>query len=164
MKKIINGRRYDTDSAKKLASWDNGLPINDFSYTEESLFQKRTGEFFIHGESGAAGKYRQSIDINTWSGGENIVPLSETEAREWCERKLTADEYEAIWGVPDEDDTAQIVRRLRAECGMTQAAFAEWCGIPYRTYQDWENAQSFPPSWAVKLLTHYVHTAAKPEK
>lgn len=164
MKKIIKGKRYDTDTAQKLGCWDNNLSRNDFNYTEETLYQKRTGEFFIHGESGAAGRYCRSTANGWTSGGENIVPLSETEAREWCEHKLTADEYEAIWGVPDEDDTAQIVRRLRAECGMTQAAFAEWVGIPYRTYQDWEGGRSIPPAWAVKLLAHYVRTAAKPEK
>ena len=158
MKKIIAGRRYDTDSAKKLANWDNGLPINDFSYTEETLYQKRTGEYFLYGESGAAGRYCRSTADGWTGGGAAIVPLTDEEAREWCERHLTAEEIEALWGEPEEDDTAQIVRRLRSECGMTQAAFAEWCGIPYRTYQDWEGGRSIPPAWAVKLLAHYVRT------
>ena len=67
MKKIIDGRRYDTDTAKKLVNWDNGLPINAFSYTEETLYQKRTGEYFLYGESGAAGRYcrRRSSHCST---------------------------------------------------------------------------------------------------
>ena len=156
MKKIIKGKRYDTDTAQKLGYWDNNLSRNDFNYTEETLYQKRTGEYFLYGIGGPASWCAYACPTGGYDGGEKIRPLTDEEAREWCERKLDADDYEALWGEPAEDDTAQIVRRLRSECGMTQAAFAEWCGIPYRTYQDWENAQSFPPSWAVKLLTHYV--------
>ena len=50
MKKIINGRLYNTESAKKVGYYNNGRIYNDFSFFEETLYRKRTGEFFLHGE------------------------------------------------------------------------------------------------------------------
>lgn len=162
MKKIINGRRYDTDTAQKVAEWDCGCARNDFSYVEETLYQKRTGEFFLYGIGGPASWCAYACPTGGYDGGEKIKPLSEEEAREWCERHLDADDYEAIWGEPEEIATTDSLSEIRAKVGMTQEAFAEWVGIPYRTYQNWENGTRVPPAWAVKLLAHYVKTAEKP--
>ena len=38
MKKIINGKQYNTDTAKYLGDWDNGYPSNDFCYCVERLY------------------------------------------------------------------------------------------------------------------------------
>ena len=32
MKKIINGRLYDTETAKLIGSWSNGFSSSDFHY------------------------------------------------------------------------------------------------------------------------------------
>ena len=101
MKKIINGKRYDTDTAKKLASdWYSNR--TDFHYWEETLYRKNTGEYFLHGEGGPASKYAQNIEQNSWSGGEKIIPLSVENARKWAEDHLDGDEYEKIFGVVEE--------------------------------------------------------------
>ena len=47
MQKIIKGRKYDTDTAQKVCSYDNGLPESDFDALCEQLYIKRTGEFFL---------------------------------------------------------------------------------------------------------------------
>ena len=62
MKKVINGRRYDTEGAMRLAGYRYGMP-RDLGYWEETLYRKRTGEFFLHGEGGPASKYAESIGI-----------------------------------------------------------------------------------------------------
>lgn len=103
MKKIINGKVYSTETAKKVASWYSSYARNDFHYYEEELYQKKTGEFFLHGEGNAASPYSRSCGQNEWCGGEKIVPLTFAEAQEWAERKLDADEYCEIFGEPDED-------------------------------------------------------------
>lgn len=100
MKKIINGRKYDTTTATEIGSWDNGR-YRDFRYCAETLYRKRTGEFFIHGEGGPLSDYC-SYTGTMRGDGENIVPLTESDAREWVERHLTADEYEAIFGETEE--------------------------------------------------------------
>lgn len=100
MKKIISGKVYDTDKARELGRDGGG---EGFSSWREALYQKRTGEFFLHGEGGLMTKYAHSVSDNTWTGSEKIIPLSAGKAREWAEEHLGVDEYEAIFGLPDED-------------------------------------------------------------
>lgn len=101
MKKIINGKRYDTATAKKIgdASHSNRT---DFSYWREALYQKKTGEFFLYGEGGPASKYSRSVGQNEWAGGEEINPLTPAEAQEWAEQYMDADEYEEVFGRAEE--------------------------------------------------------------
>lgn len=47
-KKIINGRMYNTDTTEVLGSWDNGYPRGDFSFEEQTLHKKKTGEYFVY--------------------------------------------------------------------------------------------------------------------
>lgn len=103
-KKIISGKVYDTDTAKKLGDWDNGYYTNDFNYCSETLYQKKTGEFFLHGEGHALSKYA-SHEGNMSGWGERIIPLTYDEACEWAENHLDADDYIAIFGEPEEDDS-----------------------------------------------------------
>ena len=53
MKKIINHKMYNTETAERLASSSNGYGYDDFRYMEEQLYRKKTGEFFLYGEGGA---------------------------------------------------------------------------------------------------------------
>ena len=41
MYKVIKGARYNTDTAKYLASWSAPYTVNDFKYFEETLYQKQ---------------------------------------------------------------------------------------------------------------------------
>jgi len=109
MKKIINGKRYDTETAKELNYWANHGNRRDFSWCKETLFQKKTGEFFLYGEGGPMSRYAERVDNSGWAGGEDLIPLTWEEARKWAEEKLTADEYEEIFGEVSEDDSKVIV-------------------------------------------------------
>ena len=116
MKKIINNRVYDTDTAQELGSWSNDGSWRDFSHTEETLYRKRTGEFFLHGEGGPMTKYAVMTGQNSWSGGEKIIPLTPESARKWVEEKLDADAYERIFGLPDENaEPVMVSAQLPAE-------------------------------------------------
>lgn len=134
MKKIINGRVYDTDTAKELGSWDNGLGSGDFAVEIETLYRKRTGEYFIYGWGGPASRYARQVGQSAWAAGERIMPLSYDDAREWAESHLEADDYIAIFGDPGEDGDGEVTisvrvpasvkRALQSECsrrGITQA-------------------------------------------
>jgi len=109
MKKIINGKRYDTDTAEKVAAAYSRLARNDFGYWEEELYRKRTGEFFLYGWGNAASRYSVSAGLNSWSGGEKIIPLTIEEAQEWAEKNLDGDEYEEIFGEVIETDEKKTV-------------------------------------------------------
>lgn len=108
MKKIINGKRYDTETAKEVAC-DSYLYPRDFSYWSETLYRKNTGEYFLHGEGGPMSKYAESTGQNQWTGGEKIIPLSLEAAQAWAEKHLDGSEYEEIFGTVDEDDEKRTV-------------------------------------------------------
>ena len=104
MKKIINGKRYDTSTAKEIGNASYSGSVTDFQWWDETLYLKRTGEFFIAGEGGPMSAYARSTGQNSWSGGKAIEPLTLEEAQEWVEKHLDADEYEKLFEV-EEDKT-----------------------------------------------------------
>lgn len=109
MKKVINGKLYNTETAKLLATYRNGGSWRDFSHYEESLYRKKTGEYFLHGEGGPMTRYAETVGQNEWSGGEKILPMGYAEAQKWGEKHLDGDEYEEIFGEIAEDTTKQMV-------------------------------------------------------
>ena len=113
MKKIINGKLYDTETAKRIGV-DSYSNTRDFHYWSEELYVKRTGEYFLHGEGGPASRYAKAVDGNSWTGGEKIIPMSDKAAREWAEEHLDADDYEAAFGMPDEGDSELLSVQLPA--------------------------------------------------
>ena len=78
MKKIINYKKYDTETATEIGAWSQGI-AGTFEYVHESLFRKNNGEYFLHGEGGAASKYQEKIGTNLWRGGSVIIPLTPDE-------------------------------------------------------------------------------------
>ncbi len=132
MRKIIDCKRYDTDTAKEIGC-DVYSNRSDFGFWEETLYQKRTGEFFLHGVGGPASKYAETVGQNEWTGGEKIIPLSFDKAREWAENHLEADDYESTFGPVEEDDSkrlislslpttaAETLKRLASETGKSQS-------------------------------------------
>lgn len=94
----IDNKRYNIDKAKLIAVWDNGLCAWDFDFIREMLYRKKTGEFFLYGVGGARTKY-QAIDGDGKSsiGGEEIVPLTDAEAKEWLETYTDEDTYKTIF-------------------------------------------------------------------
>ena len=101
MRKVIKGRLYDTETARLIVNWSDGYQ-SDLSHISETLYRKRTGEYFIHGDGGAMSPYAVSCGQNEWRGGEAIRPLTYNEASEWMELHADADLYDAEFGVPDE--------------------------------------------------------------
>lgn len=114
MKKIINSKAYDTDTARQLGMDGGGDGLNAW---HEELYQKRTGEFFLYGQGGPMTKYARAISDNSWSGGEKIIPLSVKAAREWAEEHLDADEYGEIFGIPSED-AEPVTLNIQIDAGL----------------------------------------------
>lgn len=113
MQKIIKGRKYDTDTAQKVCSYDNGLPESDFDALCEQLYIKRTGEFFLYGYGGARTAYAEA-DGNMWTSGERIVPLSENDAKAFAEEHASPEVYERYFGEASEGDTYRTTITLSA--------------------------------------------------
>lgn len=104
MKKIIGGRKYDTETATEMAKWDNEA-YGSFRFWEIELYRKKTGEYFLTGFGGGV-----DLPINSWSDMERgeklgdwlIVPITEAEAKQWTERHCDGDTYEEIFGEVEE--------------------------------------------------------------
>lgn len=109
MKKVIKGKLYDTDKARLMGSYEYTAEGWGFNYYKEELYQKRSGEFFLYGEGGPASKYSEPAGLNCWTGSADIIPLDYQSAREWAEENLSADAYESIFGVIEEDDSKIMV-------------------------------------------------------
>ena len=133
MKKIINGKRYDTSTAKLCGSDSYSNP-RDFHYWHEELYRKNTGEFFLYGEGGPMSRYAESCGQNGWTGGERIIPLSYESAGKWAEVHIDVDEYERIFGEVAEDDSklpigfhlsASTIERLKRKAAMEDSGLSE---------------------------------------
>ena len=101
MVKIINNKRYDTDTAEEVAYHDNGC-CGSFSYEFERLYRKRTGEYFLHHGGGPLTCYARPSGPQEVSGSEVITPFTESEAKQWCEEHCDGEVYERIFGSVDE--------------------------------------------------------------
>ena len=85
MKQIIEGKTYDTDTAKRIWSL-NYSEKGDAFYWQETLYKKRTGEYFIHGEGGPISRYAKIVSEDERAAGEKIVPITEEYAQKWMKR------------------------------------------------------------------------------
>lgn len=107
MKKIINRKLYDTSTAREIGYFWNGLGTSDFRSLTETLYQKKTGEFFIHGEGGGLTQYAERY-ADGRGYGEQIIPMTYDEAADWAERHMDADAYQSVFGeIPEDGDADQ---------------------------------------------------------
>lgn len=88
MRKVINGKMYDTDTATVVA--ENTEYDDEQPYSKVTLYKKKTGEFYFFCE-----KFTE--DKNIW-----IEPILEDEAKEFAEKALDGDQYEAVFGKVEE--------------------------------------------------------------
>lgn len=101
MRRIINGKTYNTDTATWVGEYRNSFFPGDFRYIEEDLYKKKTGEFFLAGRGGAMTKYAEAVST-AYANGFGIIPLTEEEAMDWVEKYLDTDTYIELFGEPEE--------------------------------------------------------------
>lgn len=79
MKKIIKGKTYNTETAKLIAY--NRAGENEKMW-EETLYRKKSGEFFLHGRGGSRTWYLV-VKNGKLMGSEQIIPLTKGNAIKW---------------------------------------------------------------------------------
>lgn len=110
MRKVINGKVYDTGTAKLVAEWDNGEQFGSFASVEYGLYRKKTGEFFLHVWGGAATRWAAVRDGRT-KAAEHVVLVSYDEAREFAERHADVDMYGEVFGFAEDEATVTVTVR-----------------------------------------------------
>ncbi len=95
MKKIVNGKRYNTDTATEIASVWNGCSRSDFKFLLETLYETDSGTWFLAAEGGAMTKYAKVLEGGrARSGNKDILPLTPPEAKAWLESNRKTDALE----------------------------------------------------------------------
>ena len=96
MKKIIDGKTYDTEKAELIKSWENGFFVGDLKYRSKDLYRTKKGNWFIYHAGGAMTDMSKSAGNNSYSGSTKIEPVSEDDAFKFlCSHEGTeeAEEY-----------------------------------------------------------------------
>lgn len=91
MKKVIDGKMYDTETATSIDYMYCG-ECGSFQYWYEELYRKKTGEFFLYTFGG----------LMTRDPGSRIIPYADEEAQEWMEIHSSGELYEEVFGPVDE--------------------------------------------------------------
>ena len=83
MKKIINGKIYNTDTATRIGSHVCFIR-GDFRFEDTDLFKTEKGAWFICGEGGPLSRWSQPCG-NGQRGGSGIEVMTTAEALAWAE-------------------------------------------------------------------------------
>ena len=86
MKKVIDGKTYNTETATKIDYSDNGLSASDFHNWDETLYKTQKGRFFLKYRGGGLSRWAVSVGNNGRTGSEGLAALTGAEALAWCER------------------------------------------------------------------------------
>jgi len=94
----INGIAYNTKTAETIARNGSGREVShsDERWFNETLYRKKSGEFFLYGSGGIFTKYAKQIGPNSWERSEAILPLTEDEVKEWAMNNLGDNGYKDI--------------------------------------------------------------------
>lgn len=85
MKRIINGKTYNTETAQHIC--DLPSPTCDesnFNYNNTSLYRAKKGTYFIAGEGGYMSQWSRREE-NSWVNGSGIRVITKKEAQELAE-------------------------------------------------------------------------------
>lgn len=80
MRKVINSKVYDTETAQLLHVWNNGLNDNSLEFCEQRLYKAPDGKYFLYGFRGPRSKCNSPHR-------SNIGLLSDTNLRAWLKSR-----------------------------------------------------------------------------
>ena len=105
MQRRIKTQMYDTNTARLIGEYINH--INDET-VHETLYKKRTGEYFLHIKP-------KKSDNNVFSIQESIQPISYAKAKEWFKKANKTDKdlatdnvYNYEFGIPAKSEEREM--------------------------------------------------------
>lgn len=104
MKAIIDGKRYNTDTAKPVFDCGSpaGMSYGDFGWWGGTVYRTKGGAYFLAGEGNAASRFAERVG-DAYGSGEGIQPLTEREAFALAQEHADADTVERHFGHLVED-------------------------------------------------------------
>lgn len=120
MKRIINNKVYDTDTARSLGTWCNTEDQASPEYISEALFRKKSGEFFLY----CSGR-PSSIPGTDCALDEKILPLTFEQAAQWGQAHLPESAFSAAFGSADPADDHRITVHISVSASLWDAAKKE---------------------------------------
>ncbi len=97
MKKIIDGRLYNTETAKRIVQLCCSAYRGDFAYHATYLYKSPKGQFFVAGSGNAASMWASDCGGGTRGPGEGMRLVDADEARQIMEANgCSADDFAAV--------------------------------------------------------------------
>jgi len=93
MKKIIDYKLYDTDTAETIVTWRNGYPKEDIRHCLQKLYRTNEGRWFLYGEGGYLSIYG-TIHESIPCGGRDVFAFTDGEAFVWLAKRNFVDEVQ----------------------------------------------------------------------
>ena len=100
MVRIIDGKKYDTETAESVSCWNNGMHY-DVKYESEILYRTKKGNWFIQGSGGALSSYSRR-DGNALLGTTEIIAITDELAKKWLEMRHEVEVIEKYFGEIEE--------------------------------------------------------------
>lgn len=113
MKKVLNGKLYDTEKAHLIADVPHSNIKSSEGACEQRLYLKKNGEFFLW-LAGARSEIasNMALDSGIHDRERHIYPLSYEQARKWAESEMPADEWLELFEPEEDDSTSQLAVRI----------------------------------------------------
>lgn len=89
--KIVNGKRYSTETSTKICTFESDVGPSDFKFEKTALFRTPKGRFFLAGYGGALSHWSVLSERNGQIGGEGLTPIDAEAARSFAELHADAD-------------------------------------------------------------------------
>ena len=104
MLRIIDGKRYNTETAHEvLALYNGGYNRSDFRYEDTSLYITKKGVWFLAGEGHAMSRWARKDGGNSYGPGAGIQPVAPAEAQAILEEHAQNELVEQYFGNKIED-------------------------------------------------------------
>ena len=97
-RRIIDGKRYDTETADLIAETSASCACEDFHWWKEALYRTTNGRFFLKGTGGPMTRWARKVDQNSYCGGDGLRAVTDGEARHWVERYAN-EKYSELFSV-----------------------------------------------------------------
>jgi len=86
MQQVIDRTLYDTEQAEEIARYAPNTGTGDYNRLVETLYKTASGEYFLHGDGGAATEWAEKHGTQRMPN-EEIRLFTDEDAVEWCEKR-----------------------------------------------------------------------------